>query len=113
MVSSPLSLREGPGSILPLSIAFLFLSFLFLSLENLQTRGGIAWDLPQAERGLRKTIHNALAWDGAGCWKVSNTGRNAFLGPKNTVRPVFETFPRKRVMLATGKFQTRGETPRV
>ena len=37
------------------------------------------------------SIGSALAWDSAGCWKVSNTGRNALLGPENTVCPVFET----------------------
>ena len=31
------------------------------------------------------------------------------MGPKNTVRPVFETFPRQRAMLETG-IQTRSET---
>ena len=36
--------------------------------------------------------------------------KHVFLGPENTGRPVFETFPRKRAMPETGKFQTRGET---
>ena len=56
------------------------------------------------ENTVRTVIETFPEAGDAGDRKASNTGRNTFLGPKN-----IETFPRKRAMLATGKFQTRRE----